>query len=487
MAEQGTWGFYGRQHELGELTAVFDRRRWFFVKLTGRRRIGKTTLIQRALRDSQSTFYVQLPDSQGAGVLSAVADAMETFRISNTYSRPRDLREFAQLTSKMVRDGYVVVLDEFQYVNRAHLTELTSALQAEVDTLSAQASTVTGGLIVLGSLHTEMAALLEDRNAPLYNRTTHEIALTHLDITAVVELIRAHAEYSPERLLFLWNLFEGVPKFYRDCFEQGVLGAERKELLRRIFFESSSPLRYEAENWFLKELRGRYDALLKYIARNPGAGHADLKNSVATTDASDQVGGYIKTLSEKYRMIERKLPIFAKPNARRGRYYIADNFLRAWLAALSNPVAAMNFRPLNELVNDADQKLAIAEGYALEKLAAQLYEERSRKNVGDFSLSRRIEGFWNSPDTEIDLVAIDEPNRRIRFASCKRSAQELVRGAAAHDGHVERFLATFREYSDWAVEKAGIAPSIPSDIRTALAARGHLAQSLDDLLEGIAT
>ena len=75
-----------------------------------------------------------------------------------------------------------------------------------------------------------------------------------------------HADTSPERLLFLWTLFEGVPKFYRDCYEQGVLGADRVALLRRMFFESSSPLRTEAENWFLKELRGRYDDLVVRFA-----------------------------------------------------------------------------------------------------------------------------------------------------------------------------------------------------------------------------
>ena len=38
--------------------------------------------------------------------------------------------------------------------------------------LAAKADQVTGGLIVLGSIHTEMVALLEDRTAPLYNRVT---------------------------------------------------------------------------------------------------------------------------------------------------------------------------------------------------------------------------------------------------------------------------------------------------------------------------
>jgi hypothetical protein len=38
------WGLYGRRDELDQLSGIFDRGRWFFVKISGRRRIGKTTL-----------------------------------------------------------------------------------------------------------------------------------------------------------------------------------------------------------------------------------------------------------------------------------------------------------------------------------------------------------------------------------------------------------------------------------------------------------
>ena len=55
-----------------------------------------------------------------------------------------------------------------------------------------------------------------------------------------------------------------------------------------------------------------------------------------------------------------------------------------------------------------------------------LYEERSRRALGDFDLTRRIDGFWDRGNVEIDLVAFDEDNRRIRFGSCKRNADKLL-------------------------------------------------------------
>lgn len=62
---------------------------------------------------------------------------------------------------------------------------------------------------------------------------------------------------SPERLLFTWNLFQGVPKFYRDAVNLGVLAAHRGDLLKALFFDETAPLKNEAEAWFLKALRGR--------------------------------------------------------------------------------------------------------------------------------------------------------------------------------------------------------------------------------------
>ncbi|MBL8622275.1 MAG: hypothetical protein JNK64_13260 [Myxococcales bacterium] len=481
-----SWGFYGRHDELRQLGEILGRSRWFFAKLTGRRRIGKTTLIQQALQAAgRSVFYIQIPDSGPAGVLSAVADALHTFQVDPAIvPRPTSLRELASTIGRLARAGYVVALDEFQYFNRERLREFCSHLQEAVDALSADAHAVPGGLLVLGSIQTEITALLEDRGAPLYNRTTDEIRLGHLDVESLVALLRAHADATPERLLFLWNLFEGVPKFYRDCYEQGVLATDRRALIERAFFLGSSPLRTEADNWFLKELHGRYDVVLKYIARNSGCSHGDLIAHVreVSPETGEQVGGYLKVLSDRFQLIERRQPIFAKPTARGGRYYITDNFLRAWLTALASPISAISFVPAARLLDQADEKLAEVEGYALEKLVGVLYEERSRKGRGDFALSARIQGFWDRSDTELDLVAIDEVGRRIRFGSCKRSADRLVPGARIQDGHVARFLAVHPKYAGWTIEKVGIAPTIPTGVRSALAAVGHLAEGLDDLI-----
>jgi AAA+ ATPase superfamily predicted ATPase len=485
------WKFYGRTEQLQELERMLNRKRWFFAKVTGRRRIGKTTLIQQAMRalgGKQPVLYVQIPDSEPAGVLSVVNDALETFQVpTDRYPRPKDLLQLAKSLEAMAEEGYILILDEFQYFNRKGYADFCSYLQASVDRLAAKANQVPGGLIVLGSIHTEMMALLEDRTAPLYNRVTDTVDLTHLDIGSILSILRDHADPTPERLLFLWNLFEGVPKFYRDCYEQEVINADRKILLRRIFFESSSPLRSEADNWFLRELRGRYDVVLKFVARNPGRMHNELVQAIRVASGSPdtQIGGYLKVLIERFGLIERKLPVFARPEAKRSRYYVTDNFLRSWLAALANPVSAIAFRPLNDLIEEADQRLADVEGGSLEKLAGQLYEERSRNGIGDFPITHRVQGFWDKADTEIDLVAVNEATESIRFGSCKRSPKKLLSDVNNFKQHVDRFLQTMPRYQGWTRQYVGISPVLDAEQRAILTGHDIVPQDLRDLTLGL--
>ena len=484
-----SWQFVGRRTELRQLASVLARGRWFFVKLTGRRRIGKTTLVRQAVElSNQPVLYVQLPDSGDAGVLSQVADAMDTFKIpAERYPRPHSMSDLAQTIEALARGGYVVILDEFQYFNRKLFTEFCSLLQAAVDRCTAESSSIRGGLIVLGSIHTEMAALLENRSAPLYNRVTDDIELGHLDIESLLVILTTYSVPTPEQLLFLWTLFEGVPKFYRDAHEQGVLQSDRSLLLKRLFFESSSPLRAEADTWFLRELRGRYDMILKFVARKPGRRHNELVEEIQQVGGvgSDKLGGYLKTLTERYRLIERRRPIFANENSRQSRYYLKDNFLQSWLAALSNQVSARDFRPLDELVAEADERMAEVEGFALERLAATLYQERSRKSIGDFPVSKRIEGYWDRGSIEIDLVMVSRKRQVIRLGSCKRNAGKLVADINQFKGYVERYLIQKPLPTGYRAELVAIAPRITADQRNVLERHGLLAEDLIDLTTGL--
>ncbi len=488
---QKTWGFYGRNSELTEIERIISANRWFFCAISGRRRIGKTTLIQRALRSSwgNSHFYFQVPDSDERGVVQAFQDALEDFgHPVKAIQEVRTFKDMATLVYAMCDVEMIVIIDEFQYFHRKSLSEFTSHLQLRVDQLR---NSKRGGLFVLGSIHTEMTAILEDHASPLFNRVTDRIDLDHLDFETLFEMFDVHDVTDPAHWLFLWTMFEGVPKFYRDCFDQGVFSLKddfRRTSLLRLFFEGSSPLRDEATNWFLRELRGRYDSVLKILANKGPCSLSQLKAEYdrTGTGGEKQLGGYLATLTDRYQMVEKLQPVFATQKSRKARYVITDNFLSAWLNAIARNVQNARIQPVDKPLDRTDKMLQVHEGFAFEKMIRQLTEEASRKGVGDFALTDFVHGYWNKADgsdIEIDLIAVNEEDKILRIGSCKRNPEAHdSKALKKFEGHISRFSKTKEglQFAGWNIEKALYSPRFEKARRNQLQKDGYICLDLVD-------
>jgi uncharacterized protein len=498
MAE---WAFYGRAEPLTELRRIIEAGRWFFCRIEGRRRIGKTALLSHLARSSDELssqlVYMQTPDSDERDVAATFRRSLsEADRedVKALADRVIDFPTMATAIGELCQAGMIVVLDEFQYFTRAALHPFNSFLQAEVDQLR-NIGLNRGGLFVLGSLHSQMSALLEDKSAPLYGRITAQLKLDHWDFQDLMSVFRSQEVRTPTQWLTLWTFFEGVPKFYHDAFEQRLFEVPApdlaRELLGRMFLRGSSPLSEEADTWFLRELRGRSVSILHYLADHPGCNHAELVSALNDPHDHTPLGTHINRLVNGYGMVDKLKPVFSDSKSRNARYYITDNFLKAWLAVAKPVREAARLKPVEKALAPALRRLETLEGIAFEKLIRCLHIEMSRKGKGDFELSELRLGYWNRPrdaanSIEIDLVALDEPNKRIRFGSCKRSA-------SAHDGsalakfekHIESFLLTreHRELLGWQREKVLFAPEFSGADRAALGQQGYLCKDLHDYSE----
>lgn len=494
MAE---WGFYGRAEPMQELRRIVDAGRWFFCRIEGRRRIGKTSLLSQLAREDgwgERFVYMQIPDSDERDVALTFRRSLANSEMPQAVAAASSVSDFAsmaQAIGQLCRAGLVVVLDEFQYFTRDKLSPFNSFLQAQVDALRS-AGLKQGGLFVLGSLQSEMNALLDDKAAPLYGRITAQIRLDHWDFADLMDVFRHHAIQDPRQWLTLWTFFEGVPKFYHDAFEQGLLDESPEHfaeiLLTGMFVRSSSPLSEEADTWFLRELRGRAVSVLHYLAGHAGCSHGDIVAELSESDERTPLGTDITRLVNRYHMVDRLQPIFSNSHSRNARYYIADNFLQAWLSVAKPAREAARLKPLDKAVAPALKRLEMLEGDTFEKLVRQLHTEMSRKGLGDFELSDLKLGYWNRPRDmskaiEIDLVALDEVNKRIRFGSCKRdeSAHDSA-SLAKFDQHVAHFLAS-REHAhlrDWTQEKVLFSPVFSMQQRANLMGRGYDCKDLGD-------
>lgn len=243
------WAFYGRTGPLSELSRIVQAERWFFCRIEGRRRIGKTSLLSQLAKSDASLsarlIYMQVPDSDERDVATAFQRSLKDCDHGLARSLSATVVNFPTMASaigELCRAGLVVVIDEFQYFTRVALKSFNSFLQAEVDKLRG-ANIKQGGLFVLGSLHADMNQLLEDKGAPLYGRLTQRIKLDHWDFEDLLDVFRNQDVHAPSQWLTLWTFFEGVPKFYHDAFEQDLyqVGPQNfaDELLTRMFLRSS--------------------------------------------------------------------------------------------------------------------------------------------------------------------------------------------------------------------------------------------------------
>ena len=95
-------------------------------------------------------------------------------------------------------------------------------------------------------------------------------------------------------------------------------------------------------------LRGRYDLVLKFIARHPGCTSGELTAHARSVEphGDKQVGGYIANLRDRHQMIEHLRPIFAKPTARNSWLnYIGASSTSSWTPQATRP--GSTWRPIS--------------------------------------------------------------------------------------------------------------------------------------------
>ena len=492
------WRFYGREAELGALLSRLRQDEWFFAVIRGRRRIGKTALVQQALatlmdddKADRKALLFQLPaagDEYAAREFRRGVEQAGLAAMLPGLAEVRELSGIAEAVGSLCRDGVVVVLDEFQNCLRGPLSPFPSLLQARVDRLQGSGK---GCLIILGSVQTEMQALVDDIRAPLYLRADYNVDLGPWDLKTVFEVCEEHGASDPNRTLTLLTLFGGVPKYWQVFSRSASPSANvdwatwAETVCTELFLVPDAPLRHEGDTLLAGELHQNARSVLGAVAARGPCTYTVLRNELPGLRS---LRDDLQSLVDDLRLVERQLPIFASNEARRARYRIADPFLSAWLGALESACVTARLAAATEVARNLLPSLRTLEGFAFERIVRQASAEVSRAGAGDFQLTAMTEGFWSRPrpgigQVEIDLVAWNDREERVRFGSCKRNAAKH-RAAACHQfrAHVERFLQTRqgRKFRRWTKEFALFAPSFPAEQRAALENEGWICRDFDD-------
>ena len=61
---RGAWMFFGRENELNTLNRLYNSNKFEFAVIYGRRRVGKTALINEFTKDKDTIFFTGVETNQ---------------------------------------------------------------------------------------------------------------------------------------------------------------------------------------------------------------------------------------------------------------------------------------------------------------------------------------------------------------------------------------------------------------------------------------
>ncbi|MEI6287772.1 MAG: ATP-binding protein [Bacillota bacterium] len=408
--------FYGRENERAFLQGQFERREAALVVVYGRRRIGKTTLLEKFAGNKKQLYFLATEESEQANFDKFCAIAADVLT-DNIFLELRSDWEmaFKLIAEKSVNERVVVVLDEFQYLCSAN-SAFSSIIQRCWDGFLKNANIM---LILCGSHIGMMESQTLNYTSPLYGRRTGQIRLKQL---AYAEMRPVFADDGAYARILRYSVCGGVPKYAEAFIGRGDL----LEQISRDVLDKNGFL-YE-EPFFLlsKELTstGNYFSLLKTIA----AGDHKIGNIASKLNTmQSQLTKYLKVLIDMD-IIERRVPVTESDpsKSKRGLYYITDNFLEFWFKFVY---------PRRDELETFRKQRAMTEiaKYLPERLAAFVYEDvciqyvLSEKFEQDTGLFFERAGRWWSGNEEIDVVGIAVSEKKIFIAECKYRELKLSR------------------------------------------------------------
>ena len=177
----------------------------------------------------------------------------------------------------------------------------------------------------------------------------------------------------------------------------------------------------------------------------------------------------------------------ARSRSARQRFGTAES-ARGGLAAIEPGVQAARVQPLARALEITANRLATHEGIVFERMVRKLVAEASRRGVGDFALTDIVTGYWNRPRDaarliEIDIVAINETDKVVRFGSCKRDqSKHNGESLKKFEQHISDFLSTStgKRFKGWAQQRALYSPQFSAAKRNYLTQQGWLCVDLTD-------
>jgi len=399
--------FVNREQELAVLEDAWGSDKAEFIVVYGRRRVGKTALLQ-TFSESRSSIFWTASLSSDAILRRGITQELWQFTHEEgngpgfTYeSWEHAFRAIAEISSNQ---RLVVVIDEFPYLVNADAS-VSSVLQNVWDKDLQQTKLM---LILCGSQIGMMEREVLAYRAPLYGRRTGQIHLAPLSFRATASFFE---RYSLKNQIEAYGILGGIPAYLNQFDDRDSLIKNiERQILRQgsfLYLEPQFLLREE-----LREPRN-YFAILQSIAH----GRTKLNEIVQTAGLERQaVSRYLAVLQDLY-LVERIVPGTERrpEKSRKGIYRIKDPFLRFWFRFVAPNQSVLERGYLKPVLDEVKSEFTAFMGPVFEEICRNWLMEHVGTSNLPFVPDRM--GAWWDRNEEIDILAYNDD--AALFGECK--------------------------------------------------------------------
>ncbi len=397
--------FYNREKEKEKLMQIKENslRNAQLTFMIGRRRIGKTRLINDAFSSENYLYFFVAKKSEAllCEEFSQVISETTKKTIYGTYNRFSEL--FGYLLELSTQQPITLVIDEFQEFFNVNAS-VFSDMQRLWDSYREKSNM---NLICCGSIYSLMQRIFTDKKEPLFGRANNRLLIQPFSTVTMKQIMQENAvDFSNKDLLAFFAITGGVPKYVEHFVENDALKFNR---MLDVLIEENSLLLEEGKNVLIDEF-GRdyvtYFSILSLIASSKTS-RPEMESIIGSS-----IGVYLDKLEQEYGIIKKVKPIFDKPGSRTIKYEIEDNFLNFWFRFIFKNKSAVEIGNFSFIRQIIERDFDVFSGKMLEKyFVNQLSKSEKYSDIGCY---------WERGNVnEIDIVAINSDAKTIDLYEVK--------------------------------------------------------------------
>ncbi len=410
--------FIGRTKELEALQKLYSSDRFEFAVIYGRRRVGKTELINHFIDNKNSIYFMGIESNAKQNLENFSKSIMEYSNGIDTDTTFSSFQSALEYVFRLAENERIILaIDEYPYVARSSKS-LASTLQLLIDKYKNTSKLM---LILCGSSMSYMEDNVLAYKAPLYGRRTAQLKLLPFDFDESCNYLK---NMSAEDKALIYGIVGGTPQYLLQINDKLSI----EDNIKNTYLNPVSFLYEEPVNLLKQEVRepAIYTAIITAIAT--GASRmSEISNKVG--ENTNVCTTYLKNLIN-LGIVQKETP-YGEKVSRRSIYYIEDNMFRFWYRFVLDNTSVIARGASDLVYKRIEPQLSDYMGRIFEEICKQYLWKLLIAGKCPVEFSSLGRWWGNDPtarrQTEIDIMGVQDKTTAL-FAECKWTNEKVDLG-----------------------------------------------------------